>query len=57
MMPIGVRMANMNASAMEWLHMDELTGEAARANGFARLDDAQLAALGQPRHAVIQLIL
>ena len=39
------------------VHVDELHGEAAGTNRFARLDDVQFAALGQPRHAVVELIL
>ena len=37
--------------------MDELHGEAAAADGFARLDHMQLTALGQTRNAVVELIL
>ena len=39
------------------VHMDELHGEAAAADGFARLDHMQLTAFGQTRNAVVELIL
>ena len=37
--------------------MDELHGEAAASDGFARLDHMQFTALGQTRNAVVELIL